>query len=258
MDRVVKKILQLYILTAQKLEQFVGLSQFHNRNKCYKVLTFFLWFIIKTFFVVIYPISCFRVLSFFSAKDSETRVYSRNITFAFNWLLLVFLYIVSFDNFHRGFSEIKRWFNQLIKIQSLKQNLNFLVWCLSKIIVSAYMIKMNYSKYVRRSQKNLEVWEHYLMFFLLIPYIAFALTSNRIFVANTVVNGFLKEIENNIKSNVFNDFQRIKLCTLKYGRLFDFYKNFNETNSFHLLAVLSFCMLNIVYEVCNMDLFDGS
>lgn len=253
MNRVVQKLLLLFIFIAQKLEKVFGLSQFGYKNKPIKVLTLSSRVSIISF-IILYPVSCIKVLTFFQTIDSSVTVYARNITFVFNWLLLVFIFAnetFKADHHQRGFGEMKLFFCKLIEIQSFNDNFILLVRCTVKmVVVFVALFQVSHGKYTRRLKTNLTAWEMVLSYILYLPFIIMALASNRIYVANNVVKRFL--IMNSCMlraAATTDDALGIKLCAINYSRYHNFFVAFNKRNAINLLVILSFCLLNIVYEV---------
>lgn len=251
MNCLVKKALLLFILIVPKMEKVFGLSQFRFQNKRRKVFSLS-YRIITTSFNIAYPVACIKFLDFFHKNDLKTTFYARNLTFTFNWLLLVFILgneISSTDSC--SFAEIEKMFRKLIKLQSLNNNLSLLMRCTLKFsVVFIGLIRINYVKYSRHFVKNLSDWEKApAMFLILIPFIILTLTSNRIYVANTLVKYFLMKNASALKSTTRRTAMQMKYCAINYTSLHSFFAAFNKSNSINLLAVLSFCMLNIVYEV---------
>lgn len=252
MNRIVKKILLLFIFLAPKLEKLFGLSQLRWKTKPIKVLTLSSRAIIISF-IILYPVSFMKVLTYFQTSESGVTMYARNITFAFNWLLLVLIFAnETFDADHhqRGFGGIKRLFCKLIEIQSLKDNLVLLLRCTMKMtVVFVGLFYTSYKKYTHRMKAKLTLSEQCLEFFLYLPFIIMALASNRIYIANNVVKRLLTINACELKTAAPDDALSIKLCAINHSRFNSFFVAFNKRNAINLLVILSFCLLNIVYEV---------
>lgn len=252
MNRSVKKLLLLFIFIAPKLEKLFGLSDFRYKNKPIKVLALSSRAIIISF-IILYPMSLLKVLTFFQTADSGVTMYARNITFAFNWLLLVFIFaneIFNADHHQRGFGEMKRLFFKLIELQSLNDNFILLMRCTVKMaLVFALLFYTTFKKYNHRMKAKLSTWEQFLSLFLYLPLIIMALTSNRIYVANNLVKRLLMMNARKLKAADPDDANSIKLCAVNYIRFHSFFVAFNKRNAINLLVIFAFCVLNIVYEV---------
>lgn len=237
MNSLIVKFLKLFIWFYPKFEKLFGLSSLGHRSS---VIVKFVSISIKTAFVVIYPIACSRFLFVFTSRDSRATTYARNLTFAFNWILLVSIY--SNEISFRGYRNLQSLFHVLIEVQSLKQNLILLLKCtLKAAVLGSVLLKLNVSKYNRLKKRNLGPHDENLMFFLLLPFFVMILASNRIYMANTVVKHFLVIFKHNQLS--------IKYFERNYGRLHDFFVSFNKANSINFATILCFCVLNIIYEV---------
>lgn len=247
MHCVVKKLLLLFIFLAPKLEKLFGLSNFCYRNKRVKVLSYFI--IIS--FIILYPISWLRVLNFSGKTDSSTTMYARNLTFVFNWLLLVFIFAnetFDSDDNQREFESIERLFRMLIELQSVKDNLVLLMRCTVKLAVFVGLMYTSYGKYEFLMKLNLSKWEEALTPLLYLPFVILYLASSRIYAANIVVKHFLKVNENELKALAPDDAVKIKLSAINYKHIHEFFAEFNKRNAINLLVIISFCLLNIVYQ----------
>lgn len=242
MNSLIVKLLEIFICCYPKFEFLFGLSSVGQRSsKAVK----FVSLLIKITFVVFYPIACLKYLSVFTKSDLRTTKYARNLTFAFNWILLISIYLNELA--FQGLGELIDWFNYLVKKQSPKQNFILLLKCTTEAtILGSVLIKLNFNKYSRLKNKTLErvLCHECMMFFLLLPFFVLILAANRIYIANTVVKHFLVSF----KHNQLN----MKHFGINYGRLHDFFVSFNKANSMNFLTILSFCVLNIIYEVCEV------
>lgn len=249
MNRIVKRTLLLFIFLAPKLEKLFGLSQFSYKNKRVKVLSH----LIITSFIILYPFSWIRVLNFSQKNDSSTTMYARNLTFVFNWLLLVFIFAnETFDSdYHqRGFGSIERLFRKLIELQSLKDNLILLMRCTLKMVVVFWgLLYVSYGKYSFLLKSNISQLDEALIPLLYLPFVVMTLASNRIYVANTVVKHLLAIDKKILKLSKLDDAVKIRLGAINYGMIHDFFVEFNKRNAINLLVIVSFCLLNIVYQV---------
>lgn len=230
----------MFIWFYPKLEVIFGLSSI---GKQFGIVSKLISFTLKAYFVVFYPIACSRYLSFFTRSDSRATTYARNLTFVFNWVLLATIYMNELS--FQGLAVLMGMFKFLINSQSPMKNLNLLLKCtLKALILGIFLIKLNYSKYTLRKNKNLRLEDEYLMFFLLLPFFVMIFAANRINIGNTVVKHFLLAFEDNQLDQ--------KTFGAEYGQLHDFFISFNKSNSMNFLAILCFCILNIVYEVVTM------
>lgn len=248
-----RKLLLLFIFVEAKAEKLFGLSHFSLGNKRFDKLSSLSSCAIRVSFVILYPISCLKVLSFFTTKDSDVTMYARNLTFAFNWLLLVFIYANETfvaDSNQQGFGEIKRLMRKLTQLQTTRDNLILLLKCALKMtLMLSGLVYFSYRKYMLRAKRGLQMPEKAFIVVLFLPFVILSLASNRIYVANTVVRQFLEWNTNQSKSTALADSRRMKLCAINYSRLHRFFADFNKLNAINLLVVITFCVLNIVYEV---------
>jgi hypothetical protein len=247
MNRFVQKLLLLFICLAPKIEKLFGLSPFRYRNKRIQVLTLSSYRVIIISFIILYPISCIRTLDFFRSSDSDVTKYARNLTFAFNWLLLVFIFgNEALNADYNGFSEMERMLRDLIKRQNFNDNLTLLMRCTVKVTLifsGLFYVKFTMNNF--HINRNLMTWEKALVPLLYLPIIILSLASNRIYVANSIVKQCLLMNASNLKPSEM----QVKHCTVVYMRLHSFFVRFNKFNAINLLAVVCFCMLNIVYQV---------
>ena len=251
MHRMVKKLLLLFIFIAPKLEKLFGLSEFRYKNKRIKVFTLYSR-VIVILFIILYPFSCIRTLKFFQTSDSDVTIYARNITFGSNWLLLVFIYANETFNeeYYQGFESIKPLFRKLIKLQNFKQNLVLLLCCTVKVsVVFVIILKVNFAKYYHNRKPKMTEWERVSMILLFLPFVILSLASNRIYVANTIVKQYLMMYVKDLKSPTTHKALKIQLFAIKYQNLQEFFTRFNKSNAINFLVILSFYLLNIVYEV---------
>lgn len=240
---LVQKFLFAFIFIAPKLENIFGLSQFQCR-----LITPF----IQVSFIVLYPVSCKKVLRFLDEIESSVTANARNLTFVFNCLVVISIYLnetFNFDSRHQSYKEIETWFSRLVKRQSLKQNFVLLCRCSLKGLLLASMLQANYAKVIFGLRNSLEPWERCLMFFILQPFIALCLASNRIYVANTIVKHFLILNSKELELNTSDYRQKLKLSAISYRRLHEFFIAFHKVNVINLIAILSFYIVNIIYQV---------
>lgn len=252
MESLTRKILEIYIFLLSKVEKCVGLSNFCYKNKQYKVLLL-LSCAIRISFIIVYPIVCKDLLTVFLRKETGVTYFARNITFGFNWLLLVIIFANETfikSNKQASFDDFKALFDYLIKSQNLTDNIKLLMRCTLKcVVVFLGLFHTSYKKYTLKMTQNLTMLETTLMSFLFLPFVVFVLATNRIYVTNTVIKQCL--ITNVKRVNFLEkDFTvKIQALTVNYNSFHRFFLNFNKSNEINLLAVLTFCILNIVYEV---------
>lgn len=251
MNRVVSKLLLLlFIDVMPKIEKLFGLSELSFRNKRFKVLTLSSRAMAISF-VAVYPISCFKLLDFFSHKiESGVSTYARNLTFGFNWLLLLFILGSRALNNNSRQRDIQSMLRKLIELQSLSDNLILLIRCtLKDAVIFAILFRLTYGKYSRHYNSNLGVYERHLWVFLFLPIVTMTLASNRIYVDNAVVKHFLMKIVSDLKLSAPNRVININYCAINYSRVHRAFTRSSRKNGINLLVVLSYCSLHIVYEV---------
>lgn len=250
MNRCDQKLFLLFIFLSAKMEKVFGLSSFQYRNKRIKALVTLSTRVIIISFIILYPISCTRILDFSRTNDSDVTIRARNLTFVFKWLLLVFIYGNSLNVNNNGFSDMERMLRELIKRQNFNDNLMLLLRCTAKVtVIFSGLFALNYRIMNIHSSKNLMAWEKALAVVLHLPLVTFALASNRIYVANSIVKQFLLMNASGLKSSELH----VKHSAIIHGRLHSFFTEFNDFNSINLLSIVSFCMLNIVYQVTKLS-----
>lgn len=252
MNRLVKKLLLSFISVQQMLEKVFGLSEFSFGNKRNKVLVL-LSLMLKVTFIVVYPVSYVKVLTFSQRVDSGVTMFARNMTFGFNWLFLIFIFTsetLTNKNRRKSFQDLEKLFQMLINHQSSKENFHLLVRCMLKSsVIFAGLFYMSYRKYTIRTNQNLSKSEHALEPFVYLPFVVLSLASGRIYIANIVVKHCLMTSSKAMNSQQFETSVSIKLFAYNYQRLQSFFIKFNNSNQLNLLLILLFCILNIVYEV---------
>lgn len=242
-----------FVFTILKMEILFGLSNGRYRG-------IFLLFSIfsKAALIFLYPFSCLRILRFFTKSnvvryipESDVTVYARNITFILNFLFLISVYLS--EVFSGGLGSSDKIFEQfciLWKRLKWKDRIIFLVKCSLKILVLDYaLIKLNYGKFFFSIKPNLSKWENLLLFFVILPYPVFSFASNRIYIANTIINQQLKCLIQHQKSTDLTHKLETQKLSLSYMRLHNFFANFNKSNSVSLIACIVFCIFNMVYQV---------
>jgi hypothetical protein len=245
MNRYDQKLLLLFIFLSAKMEKVFGLSSFRYKNKRIRALTLSTRVIIISF-IILYPISCTRTLDFSHSNDSAVTIRARNLTFVFKWLLLCFIHGNGAFIQNYEFNDIERTMRGLIKRQNFNDNLMLLLRCTLKVaVIFSGLFFLNYRVMNMHSKKSLMVWEKVLALVLHLPLITFALASNRIYVANSIVKQLLLMNASGSKSNEL----QMKHFAIVHSRLHRFFTEFNKCNSINLLSVVCFCMLNIVYQV---------
>lgn len=241
-----QKLLLFFIFLSAKMEKVFGLSPFRFRNKRIKALTLSTRVIIISF-IILYPISCMKTLDFSSANDSDVTIRARNLTFVFKWLLLCFIYgNEALNENYDGFNDIELMLRELIKRQNFNDNLMLLLRCTAKVtVIFSGLFFLNQRVMNLHSRKDLMAWEKALTLLLHLPLITFALASNRIYIANSIVKQLLLMNAHGLKLNQLH----MKQTAIIHSRLHSFFTEFNKFNSINLLSVVCFCMLNIVYQV---------
>src|SRR5690349_922579 len=174
MDRTVRNLLRLYIFLIPKFENIFGLSQFRFNIK-WKLLSYSL----RIGFVAFYPIICIRALKFTS--DSTTTLYARNLTFAFNWMLMISIFTnesFTSDQQHKtSLKELKRFYGKLITEQDLKSNISLLLKCTLKTSILVFTLcRLSFMKYLFNANDKLTSWEMMSsLCFILCPFIILSL-----------------------------------------------------------------------------------
>lgn len=193
---IADKILKCLIYIIFKLEICFGLSDSHNCKLCWIFST-----AIKTVFVFMYPCSCFRILKFFTASnvlkgmaDSNVTIYARNITFVLNWIFLIAVYFCEASKSDLGSSsQVFNQFSYLWRHQNWKENFILVAKCSVKILILDFtLLRLNYGKFIFWTKPRLSKLESSLMFFILLPYCVLSFATNRIYVANSIINQQLK------------------------------------------------------------------
>lgn len=252
MNRYDQKLLLLFHFLSVKMEKVFGLSSFRYKNKRIRALTLSTRVIIISF-IILYPISCTKTLDYSSANDSDVTIRARNLTFVFKWLLLVFIYGNELRNVNnRGFGDMERMLRELMKRQNFNDNLMLLMRCTVKVaFIFSGLFVLNYKVMNMHSNKNLVAWEKALALLLHLPLITLALVSNRIYVANVIIKQSLLMNASGLKSTEL----QMKLFAISHARLNRFFTEFNKLNAINLLTALSFCMVNIIYQVMKLSDF---
>lgn len=239
MNRDTQVVLKLFINFTSKVEILFGISQFAYKSK-------WAWLIslaIRVFILVLYPISCIRILNFDKGQESVVTKYARNVTFAFNWTLLLFIYAnetLKPDEQIEKFTKFKSIISKVINFQTFRENVQLLMRCTFKITLTlSLLLYLSYEKYKFNIRRNLSEWENYLLFVLLLPFVVFSLTSNQIYCCNALILQLLKRHNNN----------HLKCCAVSYKFAHDNFKDLNRLNALNLIFVIAFCILNIIYQV---------
>lgn len=249
MNGLVKKVLKTFIFIFPKVEKLFGLSDFAYRNKRLKVLTL-LSFAMKVFYIIVYPVSCYEILGGLLTQHSGVTMLARNVTFLFNWLLLVLIFASELFINNQAFGEITQLCCRLIELQSLGDNLILVTrFTLKATILFIGVFQTSYQKYTLKMKTNLTSLENVMLSLVFLPFVILTLTSNRIYVANTIIKHCLIQNAAKVKTPAINSKTRIELSTINYRRLHRIFLEFNKSNQINLLVVLGFCTLNIVYEV---------
>lgn len=227
-----------------------GLSRFSLNQKCSKTFGFSSVFI-KIAYILLYPISCNTVLGGFLIQDAGITMIARNITFVFNWFLLVSIFMSEiFGEKRKAMSEVNQLFKRLIELQSLKDNFKLLMSCTVKaIVVISVLFYNNYGKHTGKLTRSLTLTEHAMFAILMLPFIVFTLISNRIYIANVVVKHSLEAYTRSSDSRTNSIATEFQMITCDNRRLKNIFAGFNRSNEVNLLVIFAFSALNIVYEV---------
>lgn len=218
------------------------------KGKSFKFFSFLIRFVISG----IYPFLCIRILDFAGRTDSIVTFYARLLTFVFNWVLIVCIFInESFNSDHhrQSFIQMKTFFRKLIKLQTNKENFVLLVRCTLKLLVILEgLLHTGYNKYMFNVRRDMPIWEkRFSVIVILLPFVIMALASNRIFVANTTIKLLLIQLMVNSKAK--DQKLKIELLSVNYANLHSFFHQFNRLNAVNLIVVIGFCILNIIYQV---------
>lgn len=243
---VVQKLLQGIIFVFPQLEKLLGVSQL-GKGFFLPILSIAL----RVFLTVLYPIACVEVLGFLRMKESYVTVLARNVTFLFNWLLIIFIYgNETFSNGRGGFTEIKVLVHELTKVQSTKQNFVMLLMCTVKVIILGLgTLRVNGGKYFYQMKPDSSFIELCLGFTLLLPFAVMAVASNRIYIANIVTKNRLHQISSKLKNVSMKRHSNFDECNVEYGRLHDFFIDFHASNGNNLMAIIAFSAINIIFQV---------
>lgn len=251
MHFIIEKILVILFFCLQNFEKVFGLSQFTYRNKSFKLL-FGLSFLIKVLLVILYPFTYIKLLNFEEVTDSVVTTYARNITFVMNCLLIAIIYFNEVFNTKghlRVSCQLENMFRGLISQQSFKENFVLLIRCSAKLAVILYaLMYVSIGKYKWRLKRNLEAWERNFVIVLMLPFVILTFTLNRMYVANTVTRQLLVKEASKIEGKQ-DKALKISQCSVSYMNLHNFFEEFNKLNAQNLITIITFCVLNIVYEV---------
>lgn len=250
MNSSIRKILRLFILWLPRVEKLFGLSNFSYRSKHFTALTL-LSCAIKIAFLVLYPFACFSLLGDFIMQDSGITLLARNITFVFNFLLLVFIFGSEILTSNQQIEEkLKSLFLNLIQRQNWKQNVLLLMRCsLKSAALLVGLVRTSSGKYTFGMKKTLTMGEKALLPFVFFPFVILVLISNRLYVANNIVRHCLARNAEEIKSWLVKMETKAELATISYQNLHEFFIGFNRANQINLLTFLTFSILNIAYQV---------
>lgn len=243
---IVQKLLQGIIFAFPQLEKLLGVSQL-GKGFFLSLLSI----VLRVFLTVLYPVACFEVLGFLRMKESYVTVLARNVTFLFNWLLIIFIYgNETFSNGRGGFAEIKVLVHELTKVQSTKQNFFMLLMCSFKaVILGLGTLRVNYGKYSYQMKPDSSFIEECLGITLLLPFAVMAVASNRIYIANVVTKNRLNQISCQMKAVSMKRYSNFDECTVEYRRLHDFFIDFHASNGNNLMAIIAFSAINIIFQV---------
>lgn len=250
MNSLVKNVLLCFIDTSLKVEMFFGLSDFTFNGKRLKLL-FLLSSAIRILLLVLYPISFLNILNVYLTEETSgiTRT-ARYLTFIFNWLLLLCMFSNETFSNRQRMNSTKRLLSQLIEHQSAKQNcLLLLKFLLKFLVVSVSLIRTSIGNYSYSMKSRLTTVDFLMVPFIVLPFLLLTLASNRIYVANVVVQLSLTRNIQQMKSSRSENAIQIQVSAINYRCLHKFFSDFNSSNSINLLVVLTFCTLNIINEV---------
>lgn len=248
MDSFVQTLLSFYFSASSILQTVFGLSQFPCKNDRFYV-QLVLFCAGRILIIILYPISCLKLLNFVQALDTNVTLYARNITFLFNWLLVIFVYsnvTVNAAARKHGSKVLKRVFRTLVKLQSLKENLTFFIHCIANLLVtSTLLFYLALPKYQYRLKRTHVTSEKLLILFLLFPFIILLLVSNMINVSNLIVRQLLMINRNEFRTKT----RKREAFAVNYAHIHELFEYLNNLNAINFVLIISFCGLNIVYEV---------
>lgn len=100
--------------------------------------------------------------NFDSSTDSKVTFYARNLTFP--GLLLVAVYgneLLNSESLHRSSLQLGDFIHKIVKQQSFKENIAFLLSCTSKLIATFNcLVYISSRQYNFRKSRNLVAWEN--------------------------------------------------------------------------------------------------
>lgn len=148
-------------------------------------------YFLKTAVVLLFPFSCLSLLNVYNQNRENTTVYARNLTFIFNWLLLLCISLNDFskaDERKGAMLEIKQLLRALWKIQSFKRNSILLLACAAKsCYIGFYFLYYNSKKYSFMVNPGLVWWKICIVLVLLSPYFVMVLMTSKIYFVNHLI-----------------------------------------------------------------------
>lgn len=229
------------------LETCFGLSSSRPKG-----LMFYPLFVMKITILILFPYVSFELIQYSRKSNlqngvpvSDITIRARALTFSLSWLFMLFVYISEYQNLQP--LKIYNFLLDLIRMQNLRENISTLIQYFSKfLVVDVVLVKFNYDKFVHWKKDELTLLESISV----LPYIVMAFASNRIFIANTIVNQHLKILTRNQQPlDLSNELETEKLMILR-SHLHKFFVEFNKSNAVNLIACIGFCIFNVVYQVC--------
>lgn len=188
-EKYLKAIMKIIIFMMLRIESGFGLSSVSPKSFMFYPLV-----ALKVTFLILYPFVSIEISKYSRQSNlqngvpvSYITINAKNLLFLLNWLFLLFVYISECQNLQP--SKIFDYFLNLLRIQSLRENIFTLLRCSLKfLVVDVILIKFNYDKFVHWKKDELTLLESVSN----LPFIIVALASNRIYIANTIVNQYLK------------------------------------------------------------------
>lgn len=212
---------------------------------------------IKATVIILFPFSCLRILRVFNLNNETTTLYARNLTFIFNWLLLLCIF---WNDFYKTVKrketalKIRKTFYALFKTQNMKENVFFLLACAAKTLyLGFYFLYYNSKKYIHMVKPSLIWWEISLVVILLSPYFVVVFASSKIYFVNHIIQKCFQTLARDLNRVDIEEKIRIKSCAVDFRRLNKLFIEFNNTNAITIPTLIFFSIVNIVFEVRNYD-----
>lgn len=236
---LVRRLIRIFIQFVIGIEQVFGICRGNFR------FSMLYSHIVCAILIIMLPVSN-QSLYFTPGAHSIVVDVARNLTFTSSWILIIAILVNSqFNSRYKSLKEILSHMEYLICNQNLTENINFLIhitfrliFILPRVLVLQASIFLQYSKKSESSKSH--------VIFLLTPYILLMLISNRISVINCILQRHLKLI---IKNATFYSLKTLKIDAIKLRELHETFSHHNKLNAINLLAVMSYEMQKISFQV---------